>query len=505
MKNYLLFDNVLGKQKSQQAYQLALQKRELFLPSRTSPNRNYPEWRKSCVLYDRDLEPVIKLMEHEVQARLAQVIESLGIPSFQIDSTEIQLTSHNDGEYYHWHTDNGTDETRERILSFVYYFHSQPRQFSGGELVLYHPFSSEEIEPLHDRLILFSSSTKHEVKPVSCISKRFEHGRFTLNGWLRCKSMLQDEYFDAKIFSNPRSIHTETRPTLPSLAITGSSKISQELSGNELASKSALEEGERALALLELYRNLFYKSQASKSIEVRSRITGEEFYEKYYFMNRPVLLEGAMDNSPAVQNWTPQYFETYYGSVPVPVTSGRNLDPNYESNFSETVCTVKLEELIDRLRREPESNDYYLVARNGFFDQPALTHLRKELQPPADIINCDDYGSGTTKLWLGPKDTLTPLHHDLHSILFAQVYGKKHFKLIPPFDTPLLYVQKKFYSAVDPECVDQVSFPEFARATVLDVVVKQGDLLFLPAGWWHWVKALDVSISATFCSFRSRL
>jgi hypothetical protein len=26
--------------------------------------------------------------------------------------------------------------------------------------------------------------------------------------------------------------------------------------------------------------------------------------------------------------------------------------------------------------------------------------------------------------------------------------------------------------------------------------------LFLPVGWWHWVKALDVSISATFCSFR---
>jgi phytoene dehydrogenase-like protein len=28
------------------------------------------------------------------------------------------------------------------------------------------------------------------------------------------------------------------------------------------------------------------------------------------------------------------------------------------------------------------------------------------------------------------------------------------------------------------------------------------DLLFLPVGWWHWVRALDVSISATFSSFR---
>jgi hypothetical protein len=219
-------------------------------------------------------------------------------------------------------------------------------------------------------------------------------------------------------------------------------------------------------------------------------------------MNHPVLLEGAMNNSSAVRNWTPNYFANRYGSVPVKVTSGRNLDRDYESNFTETICTIKLEELVDRLRREPDSNDYYLVARNGFFDQPALSQLRQELQPPADIINRDDHGSGTTKLWFGPKGTLTPLHHDLHSILFAQVYGKKHFKLIPSFDTPLLYVRRKFYSAVDPENIDTVRFPEFTSATVLDVVVKPGDLLFLPVGWWHWVKALDISISATFCSFK---
>jgi hypothetical protein len=34
------------------------------------------------------------------------------------------------------------------------------------------------------------------------------------------------------------------------------------------------------------------------------------------------------------------------------------------------------------------------------------------------------------------------------------------------------------------------------------VVVEPGDGLFLPVGWWHWARALDVSISATFSSFR---
>jgi hypothetical protein len=96
-----------------------------------------------------------------------------------------------------------------------------------------------------------------------------------------------------------------------------------------------------------------------------------------------------------------------------------------------------------------------------FFDQPALADLRSDLQPPADIINRDDYGPGTMKLWFGPKGTLTPLHHDLHSILFAQVFGTKHIKLIPPFDTAFVYPRKRFYSAVDPSTLMPRAFRSF--------------------------------------------
>jgi hypothetical protein len=202
-----------------------------------------------------------------------------------------------------------------------------------------------------------------------------------------------------------------------------------------------------------------------------------------------------------VQTWTPDFFAERYGSVRVELTTDRNLDPEYEWKFQNSVKGVTLRELVERQRREPESNDYYLVARNMFFDQPALADLRNDLQPPADIINRNDYGPGTMKLCLGPKGTLTPLHHDLHSILFAQVFGTKHVKIIPPFDTRFVYPQKRFYSPVDPENVDAARFPEFRKATVLDVIVEPGDMLLLPVGWWHWVRALDVSISATFSSF----
>jgi len=121
--------------------------------------------------------------------------------------------------------------------------------------------------------------------------------------------------------------------------------------------------------------------------------------------------------------------------------------------------------------------------------------------PPQAIINIADRGPGTAKLWFGPKGTVTPLHHDEHSILFLQIYGRRQFKLISSFDLPKIYLRKNFYSAVDLENIDAEQYPKFLNASVADVTLEPGDILFLPLGWWHWAKSLDISISATFCSF----
>ena len=36
---------------------------------------------------------------------------------------------------------------------------------------------------------------------------------------------------------------------------------------------------------------------------------------------------------------------------------------------------------------------------------------------------------------------------------------------------------------------------------MLDVVLEAGEVLFLPAGWWHQVRSLDMSITVTFMNF----
>jgi hypothetical protein len=48
------------------------------------------------------------------------------------------------------------------------------------------------------------------------------------------------------------------------------------------------------------------------------------------------------------------------------------------------------------------------------------------------------------------------------------------------------------------------SFPLFKDATVITVPLNPGDALFIPIGWWHHVRSLDVSMTLTHINFRRR-
>jgi Rps23 Pro-64 3,4-dihydroxylase Tpa1-like proline 4-hydroxylase len=510
---YLQYFDVFGKETNRELYRLAMAKNGLFSQSKTSPNKHYPDWRRSTVIYEDQLGGIIARLHQAVAARLPEALGALGLPPFDIGSFEVQLTSHNDGEYYRWHTDNGTPETAMRVITFVYYFHAVPGRFEGGELVIYPPGGQPlVVEPRNDSLVLFSSRLRHEVKPVACPSRLFEDGRFTLNGWVRRRTATRrDDCFGYEIFApyapaaRSRNLDAPSATEKESRASGAREGVPGVAAEEAEADAASLEERVAKLeSLLRLYGDLHRLSRSAGSIDVLSRITRRRFLERYYCANRPLVLKGRLEGSPALKTWSPEFFRDRFRDVPVQITSGRDRDPDYEKNFRRTVETVTMGEFVERLLRAPETNDFYLVARNHFFDNPAFRPLRDDLRPPPEIIDDAHRSPGSAKLWFGPKGTVTPLHHDEHSILFAQVYGRKHFKLIPSFDLPRLYARARYYSAVDPENTDAKQFPEFLSTSVADVTLGPGDVLFIPVGWWHWVKALDVSISATFCSFRVR-
>jgi predicted 2-oxoglutarate/Fe(II)-dependent dioxygenase YbiX len=215
---FCLYRDVLGQKLNRAIYAEALALRPIFEPSRLSPGRVDTSNRLSMVVYDQHLGRFAAVFRQVLQDRLDDALERLGIPAFPVGAMEIQMTAHSDGEFFHEHTDSGSRATADRALTFVYYFHAQPKRYAGGELVFPSSDGIEQVvEPVNDTLVLFDPHTPHEVRRVSCPSGRLEDGRFTLNGWLRRRSpQPRDTFFDKKVFTAVGSwpgILADSRPT----------------------------------------------------------------------------------------------------------------------------------------------------------------------------------------------------------------------------------------------------------------------------------------------------
>ncbi|MDQ1812491.1 cupin-like domain-containing protein [Massilia sp. CCM 9210] len=107
---------------------------------------------------------------------------------------------------------------------------------------------------------------------------------------------------------------------------------------------------------------------------------------------------------------------------------------------------------------------------------------------------------GPPRFWLGPAGTVTPLHCDYDDNIFAQIWGTKRIFLVPPHHDEFLYPSEAnailFGSPVDPEAPDFDKFPLARKATMIECIVNPGDMLYVPAGWYHQVRALTFSLSA---------
>jgi SM-20-related protein len=152
---------------------------------------NY-EHRRSRVLMD--LERHQDVMLERIKAVLPQVLEKLDMKEFSIADVEAQITASSDGDFFHFHSDNGSDRVAARHLTFVYFFQREPNPFEGGELRIHDArleggcYASEgsyrTIVPRQNQIVFFPCELMHEITPVKCASQLFADSRFTLNGWL---------------------------------------------------------------------------------------------------------------------------------------------------------------------------------------------------------------------------------------------------------------------------------------------------------------------------------
>ena len=229
-------------------------------------------------------------------------------------------------------------------------------------------------------------------------------------------------------------------------------------------------------------------------VEKRSRVSREEFVERYVRGCRPVVLTDFARDWPAMKRWSFDEFKRRYGAMTVQVQAGRESDENFEVNKANHKRDTNFAAFLDRVSMSGPTNDEYLTANNELLRRPEFQGLLSEVGPLPDI--CDAAAlSRSSSLWIGPAGTRTPLHHDTLMLLHTQIVGRKRWRFVSPLSGPSLYNDYDVYSPVDFENLDLQRFPKAANVKVLEVVVEPGETVFLPLAWWHQVTSLDKCIS----------
>ena len=189
--SYVQLHNFLSGAEHAKLLQYVDKRESGFVPTQTSTGEE--NYRKSWILYD--FPEFSRLVQSHIREQLPQVLDQLNLPQFSPSEIEVQLTAHNDGNYYKIHNDNGSPDTATRLLTYVYYFYREPKPFDGGELLIYdsqvengfyvQADSYQTVDPINNSVVFFLSRYLHEVLPIRCPSQQFADSRFTINGWIR--------------------------------------------------------------------------------------------------------------------------------------------------------------------------------------------------------------------------------------------------------------------------------------------------------------------------------
>lgn len=127
------------------------------------------------------------------------------------------------------------------------------------------------------------------------------------------------------------------------------------------------------------------------------------------------------------------------------------------------------------------------------------------LRPGIAVPSCvPENASGVTRnLWFGPAGTISPLHFDRSHNLLHQHQGRKHIVIVHPSEFHLNTAGAKNSTSPHVSSLDLVDANfnidlSLLDAPNFDAILEPGDILFLPALWWHNVVSLEASISVNY-------
>lgn len=234
-------------------------------------------------------------------------------------------------------------------------------------------------------------------------------------------------------------------------------------------------------------------------VDIVSRLSGAEFFERYVATARPVLIRGALADTTAYATWTFDHLREVSGEKAALL---KDWGPAGEIVTHSKQIGPYLEE-IEHYESRRAAGDLTAIRPAYLHDVPLARVFPSAAANLAAFLHeffPRWYGADWTafaQFFLGPSTSLTPLHFDclLTHNLFFQLRGRKRFTVLDHAQLRYCYPYDWRWCAVDPESPDFDKHPLYRHAAPRQVLVEPGDVFYMPPGMLHHVRSLDAAMS----------
>ncbi|XP_062907981.1 tRNA wybutosine-synthesizing protein 5 [Mobula hypostoma] len=237
-------------------------------------------------------------------------------------------------------------------------------------------------------------------------------------------------------------------------------------------------------------------------VAVHNHVDKDKFLHEVYPLRKPAILKG-IHLGTCTSKWTVDYLSTAGGNqeVKIHVASVPQMD-FINKNF--IYRTLPFDVFVKRAAEEThaeyfisEDEKYYLRSL-GVDPRKDVADITKQFPTLAEDIKIPEFfdkeqffssvfriSSPGLQLWT---------HYDVMDNFLIQVTGRKRVLLFSPRDAPYLYLTGDKSEVLHVDAPDLEKYPKFAKAQSYECHLEPGDVLYIPALWFHNTLAKEFGV-----------
>ncbi len=231
-------------------------------------------------------------------------------------------------------------------------------------------------------------------------------------------------------------------------------------------------------------------------IEKKAGLSRQEFKEGYLKSAKPVVFTDLINDWPAKDKWTFDFFIRRYGDIKVPVYDKSFSKPG--KNYMSPTGHMAFGDYMNLIRSGPSDIRIFL-----FNLLAKVPELRNDIRK---LTIMDGFLNELPFMFFGGQGSYTRIHYDLDCahVFLTQFQTRKRILLFAPDQSDILghlpYTVGCLIDMINP---DETKFPVLKHLTGYETYLHHGETLFIPSKYWHHIEYTDAGFSLALRAYDS--